>query len=68
MYLFSNTTLLLKGAKFRKYVGHSAHVTNVRFTNDSKWLVSTGGADHAVFQWRVIGEGDHLDHNSHNQG
>ena len=44
------------GAKFRKYVGHSAHVTNVRFSGDHKWLVSTGGADHAVFQWRVISD------------
>jgi len=62
-----NFPSIRKGAKFRRYVGHSAHVTNVRFTSDSKWLISTGGADHAVFQWRVLGEGDHLDHNSHNQ-
>lgn len=46
-----------KGAKFRKYVGHSAHVTNVRFSTDGMSLVSTGGADHAVFQWKVIPEG-----------
>ncbi|XP_047132983.1 echinoderm microtubule-associated protein-like 6 isoform X1 [Hydra vulgaris] len=46
-----------KGAKFRKYVGHSAHVTNVRFSYDGLYLVSTGGADHAIFQWRVVSEG-----------
>eukprot|EP00795_Rhopilema_esculentum_P003114 gene3114-1413_t len=46
-----------KGGKFRKYVGHSAHVTNVRFSCDGTYVISTGGADHAVFQWRFIPEG-----------
>uniref|UniRef100_A0A803SL06 EMAP like 6 n=1 Tax=Anolis carolinensis TaxID=28377 RepID=A0A803SL06_ANOCA len=48
---------LKKGAKFRKYVGHSAHVTNVRWSHDFQWVISTGGADHSVFQWRFIPEG-----------
>nr|XP_013013809.1 echinoderm microtubule-associated protein-like 6 [Cavia porcellus] len=48
---------LKKGAKFRKYVGHSAHVTNVRWSHDFQWVLSTGGADHSVFQWRFIPEG-----------
>ncbi|KAJ8309461.1 hypothetical protein KUTeg_014335 [Tegillarca granosa] len=48
---------LKKGAKFRKYVGHSAHVTNVRFSHDKMRVISTGGADHAVFQWRFLPEG-----------
>ncbi|KAL5008221.1 hypothetical protein ScPMuIL_013802 [Solemya velum] len=48
---------LKKGAKFRKYVGHSAHVTNVRFSHDKQRVISTGGADHAVFQWRFYPEG-----------
>ncbi|XP_038072339.1 echinoderm microtubule-associated protein-like 6 [Patiria miniata] len=48
---------LKKGAKFRKYVGHSAHVTNVRFSHDHRHVISTGGGDHAVFQWRFIPEG-----------
>ncbi|GCB77462.1 hypothetical protein scyTo_0021101, partial [Scyliorhinus torazame] len=47
---------LKKGAKFRKYVGHSAHVTNVRWSYDFQWIISTGGADHSVFQWRFIPE------------
>ena len=47
---------LKKGAKFRKYVGHSSHVTNVRFTKDKTRLISIGGADHAIFQWRFIPE------------
>ncbi|XP_033122529.1 echinoderm microtubule-associated protein-like 6 [Anneissia japonica] len=48
---------LRKGAKFRKYVGHSAHVTNVRFTHDKARLISTGGGDHAIFQWHFYPEG-----------
>ncbi|KAK1339420.1 hypothetical protein QTO34_020103 [Cnephaeus nilssonii] len=47
---------LRKGAKFRKYIGHSAHVTNVRWSHDHQWVISIGGADHAVFQWRFIPE------------
>jgi hypothetical protein len=29
-------------------------VTNVRFTQDKKRIISIGGADHAIFQWRFI--------------
>ncbi|XP_075781606.1 echinoderm microtubule-associated protein-like 6 isoform X3 [Pelodiscus sinensis] len=47
---------LKKGAKFRKYAGHSAHVTNVRWSHDFQWVLSTGGADHSVFQWRFVPE------------
>lgn len=47
---------LKKGAKFRKYVGHSSHVTNVRFTKDKTRVISIGGADHAIFQWHFIPE------------
>jgi len=32
-------------------VGHSAHVTNVRFTHDDRKLVSAGGADMSVMVW-----------------
>ncbi|KAK3093757.1 hypothetical protein FSP39_019782 [Pinctada imbricata] len=48
---------LKKGGKFRKYVGHSAHVTNVRFSHDKSHVISTGGADHAVFQWKFLPDG-----------
>ncbi|XP_060573407.1 echinoderm microtubule-associated protein-like 6 [Ruditapes philippinarum] len=48
---------LKKGAKFRKYVGHSAHVTNVRFSNDKQRVISTGGGDHAIFQWKFLPAG-----------
>ncbi|XP_041920805.1 echinoderm microtubule-associated protein-like 6 isoform X3 [Alosa alosa] len=48
---------LKKAAKFKKYVGHSAHVTNVRWSHDFQWVLTTGGADHSVFQWRFLPEG-----------
>ena len=43
-----------RGSKFKKYMGHSAHVTNVRFTCDLKRVITVGGADHAVFQWKFV--------------
>lgn len=36
---------------FKRYKGHCAHVTNVKWTTDGKFLLSTGGSDHALFQW-----------------
>lgn len=35
------------------YTGHSSHVTSVRFSPDGRRVVSIGGHDQAVFQWRV---------------
>jgi microtubule-associated protein-like 6 len=43
-----------KGSPFTRFGGHSAHVTCVRWTNDQKFVISTGGGDQAVFQWRVV--------------
>ena len=36
-------------------------MTNVRFSSDHHHLISVGGADHAIFQWRFLppkGEGE----------
>ena len=44
-----------KFAKHKKYVGHSAHVTNVRWTNGDRKLVSTGGGDTSVMVWNHLG-------------
>ena len=43
-------------ADHRLYGGHSSHVTNIGFTANDAWLVSTGGDDRAVFQWEVVHE------------
>uniref|UniRef100_A0A8C4SLW8 EMAP like 5 n=1 Tax=Erpetoichthys calabaricus TaxID=27687 RepID=A0A8C4SLW8_ERPCA len=47
---------LKKGAKFRKYLGHSAHITNARWSYDYQWVITIGGADHSVFQWKFVPE------------
>lgn len=36
------------------YGGHSSHVTNVSFLYDDSYLVSTGGKDMSVMQWRIV--------------
>lgn len=48
--------LLISGAKFKKYLGHSAHITNVRWSHDYQWVITIGGADHSVFQWKFVPE------------
>jgi microtubule-associated protein-like 6 len=37
---------------FQCYRGHSAHVTRVRFSHDHRFLLSIGGGDKALIQWR----------------
>lgn len=37
-------------------MGHSAHITNVRWSHDYQWVITIGGADHSVFQWKFIPE------------
>lgn len=39
-------------AKFKKYAGHSAHVTAVRWLPNDTHLVSVGGQDAAVMLWK----------------
>ncbi|XP_056623260.1 echinoderm microtubule-associated protein-like 1 isoform X5 [Triplophysa dalaica] len=36
------------------YGGHSSHVTNVNFLFDDSHVVSTGGKDMSIMQWRVV--------------
>ncbi|EAR94225.2 HELP domain protein (macronuclear) [Tetrahymena thermophila SB210] len=43
-----------KGSKAVVGKGHSSHVTNVKFSKNDDYLISTGGEDNCVFQWKVI--------------
>jgi len=42
-----------EGSSFNSFIGHSSHVTNVRFMARDRYLISIGGNDKSVFQWRV---------------
>lgn len=33
--------------------GHSSHVTQVKWSNDDKFLFTAGGADNCIFIWNV---------------
>eukprot|EP01114_Cavostelium_apophysatum_P005619 TRINITY_DN1680_c0_g1_i2.p1 TRINITY_DN1680_c0_g1~~TRINITY_DN1680_c0_g1_i2.p1 ORF type:complete len:1023 (-),score=268.98 TRINITY_DN1680_c0_g1_i2:52-3120(-) len=44
-----------QGSPFREYSGHSSHVMNVGFTKNDTHLISCGGQDRAIFQWKFSG-------------
>ena len=44
----------LPGAQPLRYSGHSAHVSKVAFTPDERFLLSAGGHDLSIMQWRVV--------------
>lgn len=46
-----------KYGKFKRYVAHSTHVTNVRWTHDDSLLVSVGGGDTSLMLWTHEMEG-----------
>uniref|UniRef100_A0A3B3RH68 Echinoderm microtubule-associated protein-like 4 n=1 Tax=Paramormyrops kingsleyae TaxID=1676925 RepID=A0A3B3RH68_9TELE len=41
-------------APSQKYSAHSSHVTNVSFLHKDSHLVSTGGKDTSIVQWRLV--------------
>eukprot|EP00968_Pinguiococcus_pyrenoidosus_P009904 scaffold770_cov255-Pinguiococcus_pyrenoidosus.AAC.57 len=41
------------GASDKTYRGHSSHVTNVRFSANDEYLLTTGGQDGCVFVWHT---------------
>eukprot|EP00063_Salmo_salar_P011762 XP_013986597.1 PREDICTED: echinoderm microtubule-associated protein-like 6 [Salmo salar] len=43
-----------KFAKHKRYFGHSAHVTNIRFSYDDKYVISAGGNDCSLFVWKCL--------------
>ncbi|MCJ8730789.1 hypothetical protein PDJAM_G00188420 [Pangasius djambal] len=45
-------------APSHKYSAHSSHVTNVSFMHNDRHLVSTGGKDTSIMQWRCLGMSD----------
>merc|ERR1711865_405993 len=44
---------LTKGCGAAEFRGHSSHVTNVKFSLGDTHLISTGGNDKCVFQWKL---------------
>ncbi|KAM9836934.1 echinoderm microtubule-associated protein-like 3 isoform 2-T2 [Aulostomus maculatus] len=44
-------------APSHRYEGHGSHVTNVCFTHSDSHLLSMGGKDTCILQWRVVGGG-----------
>uniref|UniRef100_A0A3Q2TVD2 EMAP like 3 n=1 Tax=Fundulus heteroclitus TaxID=8078 RepID=A0A3Q2TVD2_FUNHE len=44
-------------APSHKYEGHGSHVTNVCFTHNDSHLLSIGGKDTCILQWKVTGGG-----------
>jgi WD40 repeat protein len=45
--------IVKKGSNYVEGRGHSSHVTNVKWSGDSKWVVSVGGEDQSVMVWKV---------------
>jgi microtubule-associated protein-like 6 len=39
-------------AAYNQYNGHSSHVTTVRFMSNNKYVISTGGNDKSIFQFK----------------
>ena len=40
-------------SKYLEGAGHASHVTCVRWSADDQFVLSTGGVDRTVMQWRV---------------
>jgi len=40
----------------RKYLGHSSFVVGIEFTREDHKLITCGGNDMAIFQWRLVGD------------
>lgn len=49
-----NYPVVTPKAHFNKYGGHSAHVTNVKFLQNNQYVISTGGGEKSIFQWKYI--------------
>lgn len=53
-FLFRLPSPLCSQAPSHKYSAHSSHVTNVSFLHNDSHLISTGGKDTSIMQWRLV--------------
>ncbi|XP_047458525.1 echinoderm microtubule-associated protein-like 4 isoform X2 [Mugil cephalus] len=53
VHLFSYPCSTPKAPSY-KYSAHSSHVTNVTFLYNDSHLISTGGKDTSIMQWRLV--------------
>ena len=44
---------VVENASCNSYMGHSSHVTKIKFTNNDKYVVSTGGNDKTLIVWET---------------
>lgn len=49
---------LIKGSSVTVNRGHSSHVTNVRWSVNDDYVISIGGLDRTVMEWRVMKKSD----------
>lgn len=49
-----NCPAVKQRAECARYGGHSSHIMMARFTTDGRRVISVGGWDRTVIQWRVI--------------
>lgn len=47
--------MIIPKQKNKNYVGHSSHVTKVRFSKNEQFLLSVGGNDRTIILWKVTG-------------
>ncbi|XP_056117864.1 echinoderm microtubule-associated protein-like 4 isoform X2 [Rhinichthys klamathensis goyatoka] len=55
-------------APSHKYSAHSSHVTNVSFMHSDSHLISTGGKDTSIMQWRLVEKTSSLVHSDSSLG
>uniref|UniRef100_A0A9J7ZSB5 Echinoderm microtubule-associated protein-like 4 n=1 Tax=Cyprinus carpio carpio TaxID=630221 RepID=A0A9J7ZSB5_CYPCA len=55
-------------APSHKYSAHSSHVTNVSFMHRDSHLISTGGKDTSIMQWRLVEKTSSLVHSDSSLG
>lgn len=44
------------GQSYNRYSGHAGHVSNVRFSYKDEYLVSLGGKEKSIIQWKFTNE------------